>query len=99
MIFFKNWEDVMDSSLCYLLRGVLAKSDKDRLRTSQSCFEEVKDVSRVEKHCIQVIERINKNETQEHEEIGIFFSVIIFPLNFFIWACFVSFFPYFHQFL
>lgn len=88
----------MDSSLCYLLRGVLAKSDKDRLRTTQCCIEEVKDVSRVEKHCIQVIERINKNETQEYEEIGTFYCNSI-SSKFSRTACFLSFFQIFHQFL
>lgn len=73
-LLFKNWEDVMDSSFCYLLRNILAKSDKDRLRTAQTNFEEVKDISRFEKHFIQVIERINKNETQETEETGKYFE-------------------------
>lgn len=58
----------MDSSLCFLLRSVLAKSDKDKLRTAQTNFEEVKDISRLEKHFIQIIERINKKETQEPDE-------------------------------
>lgn len=69
---FQNWEDLMDASLSYLLRSVLAKSDKDKLRTAQMSFEEVKDVSRLEKHYFQVIERINKKETSEFEQKGIY---------------------------
>lgn len=64
----------MDSSLCYLLRSVLAKSNKDKLRSEQTNFEEVKDISKLEKHIVQVIERINRNETLETEEIGKYFA-------------------------
>ncbi|XP_019878207.2 protein PTHB1 [Aethina tumida] len=56
----QNWEDVMDGALCYLLRTSLAKSEKDKLRAAHSSFEEVKDVSKVEKHLTQVLERIQK---------------------------------------
>lgn len=50
----------MDGALCYLLRTSLAKSEKDKLRAAHSSFEEVKDVSKVEKHLTQVLERIQK---------------------------------------
>lgn len=50
----------MDASLCYLLRTTLAKSEKDKLRAPHSNFEEIKDISKLEKHFVQVLERISK---------------------------------------
>lgn len=72
--YFKSWEDVMDSSLCYLLRSILAKSNKDKLRTEPTGFEEVKDILKLGKHLVQVIERINKQEIIESEDIGKYFE-------------------------
>ncbi|CAH1154117.1 unnamed protein product [Phaedon cochleariae] len=60
----QNWEDVMDSSLCYLLRTSLAKSEKDKLRIAQTSYEEVKDTSKLGKHLVQVLERISKLENK-----------------------------------
>nr|XP_023015826.1 protein PTHB1 [Leptinotarsa decemlineata] len=64
----QNWEDVMDSSLCYLLRTSLAKSDKDTTRMAQTNFEEVKDISKLMKHINQVIERVTKLGNVENSE-------------------------------
>lgn len=50
----------MDAGLCYVLRTILAKSDKDRLRAAHTSFDEVKDISKFEKHFTTVIERITK---------------------------------------
>ncbi|KAL1498065.1 hypothetical protein ABEB36_008922 [Hypothenemus hampei] len=54
------WEDIMDVSLCFLLRTVMAKTEKDKLRAPHTCFEEIKDISKLEKHFLQVLERIPK---------------------------------------
>ncbi|KAF7277935.1 hypothetical protein GWI33_009051 [Rhynchophorus ferrugineus] len=54
------WEDVMDTCLCYLLRTVLAKNEKDQLRVAHTSFEEVKDMNKFEKHLTQVLERLQK---------------------------------------
>lgn len=59
-ISLQNWEDVFDGSLCYLLRTNLAKSAKDKLRAAQASFDEVKDISKLEKHLYQVLERVAK---------------------------------------
>lgn len=66
----------MNSLLCYLLRTILAKSDKDRLRVAHTSFEEIKDVSKVEKHLVQVLDRISKKEKheKEDEDKGTFFD-------------------------
>ncbi|RZC35649.1 PTHB1 [Asbolus verrucosus] len=61
----QNWEDVTDASLCYLLRTVLAKSEKDKLRAAHTSFDEVKDISKIEKHFTQVLERIPKGALLE----------------------------------
>lgn len=58
----------MDTSLCYLLRTVLAKSEKDKLRTASSSFEEVKDITKLERHLIQVFERIPKKSRGPDQE-------------------------------
>ncbi|CAH0555835.1 unnamed protein product [Brassicogethes aeneus] len=63
----QNWEDVIDGSFCYLLRTVLAKNEKDKLRATQSSFEEVKDVSKVEKHLVQVLERITNKFSERND--------------------------------
>ncbi|CAH1104899.1 unnamed protein product [Psylliodes chrysocephalus] len=65
----QNWEDVMDSTLCYLLRTYLAKSEKDKLRISQTNVEKVTDISKMEKHLVQVLERISKTENISLEQI------------------------------
>ncbi|XP_018324479.1 protein PTHB1 [Agrilus planipennis] len=74
----QSWEDTTDASLCYLLRTVLYKSEKDKLRTIHISFEEIKDFSKFEEHLTQVIERIssfaNTSTTEnkiedEYEEI------------------------------
>ncbi|KAI4461025.1 parathyroid hormone-responsive b1 [Holotrichia oblita] len=56
----QNWEDTVDAALCFLLRTILAKSEKDKLRAPHTNFEEVKEFSKLEKHFIQVLERISK---------------------------------------
>ncbi|XP_063927791.1 protein PTHB1 [Zophobas morio] len=61
----QNWEDVHDASLCYLLRTVLAKSEKDKLRAAHTSFEEVKDITKIEKRLSQVLERIPKGALLE----------------------------------
>ncbi|KAJ3626277.1 hypothetical protein MTP99_016789 [Tenebrio molitor] len=61
----QNWEDVVDASLCYLLRTILAKSEKDKLRAAHTSFDEVKDVSKLEKHFTQVLERVPKGALLE----------------------------------
>jgi hypothetical protein len=63
--FLQNWEDVVDASLCYLLRTILAKSEKDKLRAAHTSFDEVKDVSKLEKHFTQVLERVPKGALLE----------------------------------
>lgn len=63
IIFLQNWEDVFDSGLCYALRTSLAKSEKDKLRASQTSFDEIKDISKLEKHVITVLERISKRSS------------------------------------
>ncbi|XP_018575245.1 protein PTHB1 [Anoplophora glabripennis] len=67
----QGWEDAMDTSLCYLLRTVLAKSEKDKLRSASTAIEEVKDVTKLERHLVQVFERIpKKSKGQEQEFIA-----------------------------
>ncbi|EFA12827.1 Protein PTHB1-like Protein [Tribolium castaneum] len=61
----QSWEDITDASFSYLLRTVLAKSEKDKLRPAQTNFEEVKDVSKIEKHLTLILERIPKGMLQE----------------------------------
>lgn len=51
---------MFDGSLCYLLRTNLAKSAKDKLRATQTSFDEIKDISKLEKHLYQVLERVSK---------------------------------------
>ncbi|XP_066261107.1 protein PTHB1 [Euwallacea similis] len=57
----QSWEDVMDASLCYLLRAVIPKTEKDRLRAPHTSFDEIKDLSKFEKHLLQVLERVPKH--------------------------------------
>ncbi|XP_030761020.1 protein PTHB1 isoform X2 [Sitophilus oryzae] len=64
----QSWEDVTDTSLCYLLRTALAKTDKDKLRVAHTSFEEVKDMSKFEKHLSQVFERIQKKQSLKEED-------------------------------
>lgn len=66
----------MDASLCFLIRTILTKNEKDKLRAAHTAFDEVKDISKVEKHFTQVLERISKiqgniEETPEEEENAI----------------------------
>ncbi|XP_044271066.1 protein PTHB1 [Tribolium madens] len=56
----QSWEDITDASLSYLLRTVLAKSEKDKLRTAHANLEEIRDVSKIEKHLTLILERISK---------------------------------------
>lgn len=49
--------------MCYLLRTTLAKSEKDKLRAPHTSFEEIKEVSKVEKHITQVLDRLQKSES------------------------------------
>lgn len=56
----QSWEDTMDASACFLLRTVLAKTEKDKLRAPHTSFEEIKDIGKVEKHITQVLERVAK---------------------------------------
>ncbi|XP_028132016.1 protein PTHB1 isoform X1 [Diabrotica virgifera virgifera] len=65
----QDWEDVMDAALSYLLRTSLAKSEKDKLRISQSNVEKVTDISKMEKRLVQVLERISKIETPETVQV------------------------------
>ncbi|XP_050497856.1 protein PTHB1 isoform X2 [Diabrotica virgifera virgifera] len=65
----EDWEDVMDAALSYLLRTSLAKSEKDKLRISQSNVEKVTDISKMEKRLVQVLERISKIETPETVQV------------------------------
>ncbi|XP_066154098.1 protein PTHB1 [Euwallacea fornicatus] len=57
----QSWEDVMDASLCYLLRAVIPKTEKDRLRAPHTSFDEIRDLSKFEKHLSQVLERVPKH--------------------------------------
>ncbi|CAG9760691.1 unnamed protein product [Ceutorhynchus assimilis] len=57
----QSWEDVMDASLCYLLRTVMAKTEKDKLRAPHTSFDEVKDLTKFEKHLSLVLERLSKH--------------------------------------
>ncbi|KAG5900310.1 hypothetical protein JTB14_026318 [Gonioctena quinquepunctata] len=67
----QNWENVLDSSLCYLLRTSLAKSEKDKMRMAQANFEEVTDTSKLMKHIVQVLERVSKlGSADKTEEIA-----------------------------
>lgn len=59
----QSWEDTMDASACFLLRTVLAKTEKDKLRAPHTSFEEIKDIGKVEKHITQVLERVTKKGT------------------------------------
>ncbi|XP_017775274.1 PREDICTED: protein PTHB1 [Nicrophorus vespilloides] len=59
----QNWEDVLDASLNHLLRTTLAKSEKDQLRAKYTCYEEVKDLAKLEKHLMMVLERVCKKGT------------------------------------
>lgn len=61
----------MDASLCYLLRTVMAKTEKDRLRAPHTSFDEVKDLSKFEKHLNQVLERLPKQNILKESD-GIF---------------------------
>lgn len=56
----QNWEDTIDASACFLLRTVLAKTEKDKLRAPHTSFEEIKEIGKVEKHVTQVLERVSK---------------------------------------
>lgn len=56
----QSWEDTADASACFLLRTVLAKTEKDKLRAPHTSFEEIKDIGKVEKHITQVLERVAK---------------------------------------
>ncbi|XP_050305272.1 protein PTHB1 [Anthonomus grandis grandis] len=66
------WEDVMDGSLCYLLRTVMAKTEKDRLRAPQTSFEEINNMAKFEKHFSQVLERIPKQNSLKESNDGLF---------------------------
>lgn len=59
---WKNWEDTCDAALCYLLRTILSKSEKDRLRAAHTSFDEVKDITKFEKHFSTVLERLGKKK-------------------------------------
>ncbi|KAL3267708.1 hypothetical protein HHI36_006839 [Cryptolaemus montrouzieri] len=65
----QNWEDVLDCNLQYLLRTTLAKSEKDKLRAECTNFEEVKDISKLEKHITQVLERTSKKLSIESMDL------------------------------
>ncbi|XP_044755143.1 protein PTHB1 [Coccinella septempunctata] len=73
------WEDVIECDLQYLLRTFLAKSEKDKLRAECSSFEEVKYISKMDKHLTLVLERISKKIIMEtpntSEERGSPFSI------------------------
>lgn len=58
----KGWEDVLESSLCHLLRTVLAKSERDAIKASQADLDQVTDIAKVEKHLTQVLDRIVKGK-------------------------------------
>lgn len=58
----------MDASLCYLLRTLLVKTDKDRLRAPHTSFDEVKDLTKFEKHLGQVLERLPKQQALKEDE-------------------------------
>ncbi|ENN80476.1 hypothetical protein YQE_03081, partial [Dendroctonus ponderosae] len=62
------WEDVMDASFCYLLRTLLAKTEKDRLRAPHTSFDEVKDLAKFEKHLGQVLERLPKQHALKEDD-------------------------------
>ncbi|XP_045474293.1 protein PTHB1 [Harmonia axyridis] len=61
----QNWEDVVECNLQYLLRTSLAKSEKDKLRAECSSFEEVQDITKMEKHLSQVLERLSRKMALE----------------------------------
>lgn len=58
----QSWEDIMDASACFLLRTILAKTEKDKLRAPHTSFEEIRDIGKVEKHITQVLERVSKKD-------------------------------------
>ncbi|XP_060529140.1 protein PTHB1 isoform X3 [Cylas formicarius] len=62
------WEDVVDASLSYLLRTVLAKTEKDKLRAPHSSFEEVKDITKLQKHLAHVLERLPKQRATKRRD-------------------------------
>ncbi|CAG9853875.1 unnamed protein product [Phyllotreta striolata] len=69
----QNWEDTMDAVLSHLLRTTLAKNEKDKLRISQTQIEKVTDISKMERHLVQVLERVMKieNTSTNRTEEGI----------------------------
>lgn len=64
----QSWEDTLDASTCFLLRTVLAKTEKDKLRAPHTSFEEIKDIAKVEKHLTLVLERVCKKGAPLEEE-------------------------------
>ncbi|KAF2888410.1 hypothetical protein ILUMI_17763, partial [Ignelater luminosus] len=55
-----NWEDTLDVSLCFLIRTILSKSEKDKIKAAHTSIEEITEISKVEKHINQVLERVIK---------------------------------------
>lgn len=66
----QSWEDVVDASTSFLLRTVLAKTEKDKLRAPHTSFEEIKDIGKVEKHISQVLERVAKKDALLETHFG-----------------------------
>lgn len=54
---------MLESSLCHLLRTVLAKSEKDTIKAARADLDQVTDIAKVEKHLSQVLDRIVKGKT------------------------------------
>ncbi|KAF5296664.1 hypothetical protein FQR65_LT10204 [Abscondita terminalis] len=59
------WEDVMETCVCYLLYTIFSRSEGEKIKMT-TC-EEIKDITKLELHVTQVLDRIRRpNAIEEH---------------------------------
>lgn len=71
---FQSWEEVLENSITFLLRTVLAKNDKEAAKYSKGNVQlegrPYIDVNKLKKHLLQLFDRINKESGRIVEDLG-----------------------------
>ncbi|XP_031350274.1 protein PTHB1 isoform X2 [Photinus pyralis] len=62
----QNWEDVLETSLCYILRSMLSSTEGEKIKLTTSV--EVQNVEQLELHIRQVLERMQLPNTIPEEQ-------------------------------
>ncbi|KAK5644334.1 hypothetical protein RI129_005634 [Pyrocoelia pectoralis] len=65
----QNWEDVLETSVCYLLRTILSRTEGEKIKLTTSV--EVQNVEQLELHITQVLDRILLPNTIPEEQTEI----------------------------